>query len=144
VAEDRQISGGCPRCDTLVASHAAPSVQGHPRSIGHDETETSMYPQVTQFETRQRELRAPDASQTPSIGRKPTSSRPRRYKLALLTWGAAYTVITLILAVLGPAMASWPLGLRTFVLSVLMVVLLTWLIMPAVTRFFRVWLDEAR
>jgi antibiotic biosynthesis monooxygenase (ABM) superfamily enzyme len=29
-------------------------------------------------------------------------------KLALLTWLGAYGVITLILAVLGPAIAKWP------------------------------------
>ena len=46
-----------------------------------------------------------------------------------------------MLAVLGPAMASWPLALRTLVLSVTMVVALTWLIMPRLTRLFRPWLS---
>jgi antibiotic biosynthesis monooxygenase (ABM) superfamily enzyme len=116
--------------------------------------ETSMYPQTTQFETRQltlerelhltREIRAGRAAAARSAGERPLA-RPRvgppRYKLALLTWGAAYAVITLILTVLGSAMASWPLGLRTLVLSVLMVAALTWLVMPALTRLFRGWLS---
>jgi antibiotic biosynthesis monooxygenase (ABM) superfamily enzyme len=76
------------------------------------------------------------AGETPS-GR-PTA--PRRYRLALLTWLGAYAVITPLLALLGPVMASWPLVLRTFVISVTMVGALTWLVMPRLTRFFHGWL----
>jgi antibiotic biosynthesis monooxygenase (ABM) superfamily enzyme len=60
--------------------------------------------------------------------------------MALLTWPSAWALITLILWVLGPVMASWPLALRTFVLSVLMVVGLTWLVIPYLTRVFAGWL----
>jgi uncharacterized protein len=65
---------------------------------------------------------------------------PPRYKLAVLTWAGAYGVITLVLALLGPAIASWPLMLRTLVLNVTMVVTLTWVIMPRLTRLFGGWL----
>jgi antibiotic biosynthesis monooxygenase (ABM) superfamily enzyme len=65
---------------------------------------------------------------------------PPRYKLALLSWVGAYTVITTILFVLGPAMATWPLLLRTLLLSVLMVLAMTWLVVPSLTRLFRGWL----
>jgi antibiotic biosynthesis monooxygenase (ABM) superfamily enzyme len=67
-------------------------------------------------------------------------AEPRRYRLALLTWLGAYAVITPLLALLGPVMASWPLALRTFVISVTMVVALTWLVMPRLTQLFRPWL----
>jgi antibiotic biosynthesis monooxygenase (ABM) superfamily enzyme len=65
---------------------------------------------------------------------------PPRYKLALLTWAGAYAVITLILAVLGPVMADWPLPLRTLVLSGAMVAALTWFVIPSLSRLFRAWL----
>jgi uncharacterized protein len=68
---------------------------------------------------------------------------PPRYKLALLTWAGAYAVITAILAVLGPVMAPWPLPLRTLLLSVLMVLTLTWLVIPTLTRLARGWLVPA-
>jgi hypothetical protein len=68
---------------------------------------------------------------------------PPRYKLALLTWAGAYAVITAILAVLGPLMANWPLLLRTLLLSVLMVVAMTWFVVPSLTRLFRGWLESA-
>jgi uncharacterized protein len=63
-----------------------------------------------------------------------------RYKLALLTWIGAYPVITVILGLLGPEIAQWPLGLRTLVVSVLMVATLTWLVMPGLTRVLSPWL----
>lgn len=65
---------------------------------------------------------------------------PPRYKMALITWAGAYAVITLILSALGPVMSSWPLPVRTLLLSVLMVGILTWLVLPALTRVFRGWL----
>jgi uncharacterized protein len=92
-----------------------------------------MYPHVQQLETRRREY--PSRRENPR-----RATPPPRYKLAVLTWAGAYTVITLLLAVLGPAMASWPLMVRTLVLSVTMVVALTWLIMPRLTRLFGGWL----
>jgi antibiotic biosynthesis monooxygenase (ABM) superfamily enzyme len=65
---------------------------------------------------------------------------PPRYKTALLTWVGAYGAISAILYELGPLMATWPLLLRTLVISVLMVVTLTWLVIPLLTRLFRSWL----
>jgi antibiotic biosynthesis monooxygenase (ABM) superfamily enzyme len=65
---------------------------------------------------------------------------PPRFKLALLTWVGAYTVITPTLAALEPAMARWPLPLRTLVLVTIMVGALTWLVIPGLTRLFRAWL----
>jgi antibiotic biosynthesis monooxygenase (ABM) superfamily enzyme len=82
--------------------------------------------------------------QAPNVGRQgdqPPAAAPPRYKFALLTWAGAYAVITLILALLGPAMAPWPLPLRTL-LSALMVAALTWLVMPSLTRLCRGWLTS--
>jgi antibiotic biosynthesis monooxygenase (ABM) superfamily enzyme len=68
---------------------------------------------------------------------------PPRYKLALISWAGAYGVITLILWLLGPTMAGWPLALRTLLISVLMTTALTWIVLPALTRLFRAWLLAA-
>jgi antibiotic biosynthesis monooxygenase (ABM) superfamily enzyme len=71
-------------------------------------------------------------------GKQPSS--PPRHRLALLTWAGAYPVITAILGLLGPTMVGWPLAVRTLVVSVLMVALLTWVVMPSLTRLLRGWL----
>ena len=65
---------------------------------------------------------------------------PPRHKMALLTWAGAWGLITLILWLLGPMMATWPLPLRTFLISVLMVLSLTWVVIPNLTRVFARWL----
>ena len=69
---------------------------------------------------------------------------PPRHKMALLTWAGAWAMITVILQVLGPAMATWPLPLRTLLISVLMVLALTWVVIPNLTRLFATWLAPAR
>ena len=68
---------------------------------------------------------------------------PPRHKMALLTWAGAWVMITLILWVLSPAMATWPLPLRTLAISVLMVLALTWVVIPSLTRVFASWLAPA-
>jgi antibiotic biosynthesis monooxygenase (ABM) superfamily enzyme len=107
-----------------------------------------MYPHVKQLTTRWRE-HEPEPHSRAEIPadpgpaerkRAPQPAGPPRYKLVLLTWAGAYAVVTALLATLGPTLASWPLVLRPLLLSVLMVVALTWLIMPALTRLFHAWL----
>jgi phosphohistidine phosphatase SixA len=73
----------------------------------------------------------------------PPAAAPPRYKLALLTWAGAYAAITALLALLGPITSAWPLPLRTLPLSALMVVILTWVVIPSLTRVFRVWLSSS-
>jgi antibiotic biosynthesis monooxygenase (ABM) superfamily enzyme len=97
-----------------------------------------MYPHVRQFETH--ELRLERELDAVRDHARPRPAGPPRYKLALLTWAGAYAVITAILAALGPLMATWPLLLRTLLLSVLMVIAMTWLVIPSLTRLFRGWL----
>ena len=104
-----------------------------------------MYPHrspLIQFDTRERQLARKQAvvhraALAPSS--RSTAAVPR-YKLALLTWAAAYALITTFLALLGPTIAGWPLALRTLVLSVTMVAMLTWVIMPRLTKLMRPWL----
>jgi len=104
-----------------------------------------MYPNRTpimQFETRETRLAREHVEidhAAPVASRRANGAAPR-YKLALLTWVAAYALITTFLALLGPTIADWPLAVRTLVLSMTMVAALTWVIMPRLTRLFRPWL----
>ena len=104
-----------------------------------------MYPNRTpimQFETRDARLAREHVAighAAPVASRRAIGAAPR-YKLALLTWIAAYALITTFLALLGPTIAEWPLAVRTLVLSATMVAALTWVIMPRLTRLFRPWL----
>ena len=72
-----------------------------------------------------------------------TPAPPARYKLALVTWIGVYPVITILLTVLGPGTVTWPLPLRTLLLTAVMVPTLTWVVIPTLTRLFRGWLTPA-
>jgi uncharacterized protein len=76
----------------------------------------------------------------PDAQNRAPAQAPPRYKLALVTWIGVYPVITLLLAAMGPAMATWPLPLRTLLLTAVMVPTLTWLVLPTLMRVFRGWL----
>ena len=105
-------------------------------------TPMQMYPPVRQL----RPLRPVEPSlraEARAHTARARAAKPPRYRQALLTWVAAYPIITVILAVLGPEIARWPLALRTLVISVLMVGALTWIIMPTLTRAAGRWLRPA-
>ena len=70
----------------------------------------------------------------------PAIPRAPRYKQAIVTWLGVYPALTLILALLGPAIESWPLPLRTLLVSLVMVVALMWVILPFLMRVFQRWL----
>lgn len=69
-------------------------------------------------------------------------ARPPRYKQAVIIWLAVYPALTLTLAVLGPMMETWPLPLRTLLVTLLMVPLVVYVLVPVLNRVFRTWLSR--
>jgi antibiotic biosynthesis monooxygenase (ABM) superfamily enzyme len=65
---------------------------------------------------------------------------PPRIKMAMLTLLAVYPLGYVILGLLGPWLAPLPMPLRALVMTALTVSLLTWVVMPRMTRLFRHWL----
>lgn len=75
---------------------------------------------------------------------RPGEPAPPRYKMAVVTWLAVYPLITLILVLLGPVLSLLPMLVRTLVLTAVMVTLMTYVIMPRLTRLFSFWLYPDR
>jgi antibiotic biosynthesis monooxygenase (ABM) superfamily enzyme len=71
---------------------------------------------------------------------KPDLPPPTRIKMVMLTVLAAYPLGYVIIVLLGPWLALLPMPLRALVMTVLTVGLLTWVVMPRMTRLFRFWL----
>lgn len=67
-----------------------------------------------------------------------------RYKMALLTWLGVYPISLLLTSLLAPFVGRWPSSLQALVFSGAMVSMLTWLVMPLLTRVFRFWLYPVR
>lgn len=63
--------------------------------------------------------------------------------MAIITWIAIYPVITILLLVLGPIiLGHLPIPVVTLMLSVALVLLMTFIVMPLLTRAFRPWLQS--
>ena len=69
---------------------------------------------------------------------------PPRYKMALVTWLAIFPLVTLIFLLFGPLLSHLPTLLRTLVLTAVMVTLMTYVVMPRMTRLFSFWLYPDR
>jgi antibiotic biosynthesis monooxygenase (ABM) superfamily enzyme len=65
---------------------------------------------------------------------------PPRWKTAVVVWLAIYPSITLLLWLVGPAIQGWPLALRTLVITVGVVPLMVYLLVPAAQRLLAPWL----
>ncbi|MBI3869172.1 MAG: antibiotic biosynthesis monooxygenase [Verrucomicrobia bacterium] len=66
---------------------------------------------------------------------------PPRWKMAVATLLGVYPVSLLIGVVLSPALRQLPLALNLFVVSAIIVGLLTWVVMPLVARLLHGWLN---
>jgi antibiotic biosynthesis monooxygenase (ABM) superfamily enzyme len=65
---------------------------------------------------------------------------PARYKMAVLTWVTIFPLITLVVVVSAPDMGVLPLVPRLAVTTLMTVSLMTWVVIPRVTRLLRGWL----
>jgi len=65
---------------------------------------------------------------------------PPVWKMAALTWLAIYPLVTTLLYLLGPHLEALPLWGRTLVLTGCMVPVMSYVVMPWLTRRFRRWL----
>lgn len=67
-------------------------------------------------------------------------AKPLRYKTFLLTWFAIYPLINLILLPGDDLLNALPTYLRTFLLTGILVFLMTYVVMPRLNRYFYRWL----
>jgi uncharacterized protein len=65
---------------------------------------------------------------------------PPRWKMAACTLIGVYPTSLLLSVTVGAAVDSWPLLARSLVIAACMVALLTWAVMPLVTRLLNGWL----
>ena len=69
---------------------------------------------------------------------------PPRYKMAAVTWLALVPLLIGINLIGAPIQAGIPALLRPVPVSIVLVVLMTWVVMPWMTTAFRFWLFPAR
>jgi uncharacterized protein len=75
---------------------------------------------------------------------EPGAAPPRPWKMALITWATIFPLITGIVVVFGHTLQSLPLVPRLGITTAIAVPLMTWVVMPRVTRLLRAWLYPVR
>jgi antibiotic biosynthesis monooxygenase (ABM) superfamily enzyme len=75
---------------------------------------------------------------------EPGRPPPPPYKMALVTWILIFPLITAIAYFLGPTLARIPLVPRLAITTGMAVPVMTWILMPRVTRLLRRWLYPTR
>ncbi len=71
---------------------------------------------------------------------RPAQPGPR-WRLTLLTIAAVSAVTSVLQLFVVPYLAAWPLAVRLVLSATVVVILLGHVLMPALTRFFRGWLN---
>ena len=70
----------------------------------------------------------------------PSGSAPPRWKMVIATWIGVFPLLALLQWLVSPRMADLPLVLRVMLLTFVVVVLMTYLVMPRLTLLLKRWL----
>jgi antibiotic biosynthesis monooxygenase (ABM) superfamily enzyme len=81
-----------------------------------------------------------NTTSNPQVAPTLAAPTPPRYKLMILSWLAIYPLITWAYLLFGQELHRLPLPLRTFVLTGVLVYLMTYWVMPLMMAAFRTWL----
>lgn len=65
---------------------------------------------------------------------------PAKYKMTLISWLALYPTVTLVFLLFGSLLNEVPLLLRTLLVTAVVMVLMSYVLMPRFTRWFAFWL----
>lgn len=146
IAEERRIPG------FLTATVIVPSGEPNVRYIVHHYSSSEALVAWEASERRQELIAEAGRYSVPHFERatgmeawftlpeNALPSAPPRWKMALVLLGAATLVSTITRYVLGSYLAQWPVPLDAFASAVILVVTLTYALMPALTRALRSWL----
>jgi antibiotic biosynthesis monooxygenase (ABM) superfamily enzyme len=73
-------------------------------------------------------------------GDKVEEKKPPKWKMALLTWVAVFPMVLILLDLFSKLLPSFPLALKVLFVTITLVTLLTWFLLPNLTKIFKKWL----
>ncbi len=76
-------------------------------------------------------------------GQNPVTPPPK-YKMTIVSWLALYPAVTLVFILFGDLLALLPLLLRTMLVTIVVMVLMSYVLMPRMSRWFAFWLFPER
>lgn len=69
---------------------------------------------------------------------------PPKWKMTIVSWLALYPAVTLVFVLFGDILAQIPLLLRTMAVTTVVMLLMSYVLMPRMTKWFRFWLFPDR
>ncbi|RBP32253.1 hypothetical protein DET50_10421 [Marinobacter pelagius] len=69
---------------------------------------------------------------------------PPKWKMTIVSWLALYPAVTLVFVLFGDILAQIPLLLRTMAVTIVVMLLMSYVLMPRMTKWFRFWLFPDR
>ncbi len=72
------------------------------------------------------------------------TKEPSKHKIALLTWIVIYPLITVIFLLFNEQLMELPLAIRTLILTVVLVGLMNYIIMPNLRKKLNNWLTNEK
>lgn len=96
---------------------------------------------VAENEPEYRNLSGLEAWFTPAV--VPASMHPPRIRMAVVTWLGIFPTVSFVLGLIAPLLMPVPFLLRTALLTALVVLVMTWVVMPRLTKLMRPWLNQA-
>ena len=77
-----------------------------------------------------------------TINRMQTHKKNEQHKRAFVAWLAIYPLITVILYISQELLMTLPLALKTMIITLIVVPLMSYLVMPLFNRIFGKWLEK--
>lgn len=65
---------------------------------------------------------------------------PPRWKVAIMSWLGIFPTVLVLFLLIGDMLAQWPLVPRVMTLTGLVVLIMTWVVAPQLTRLLKPWL----
>jgi antibiotic biosynthesis monooxygenase (ABM) superfamily enzyme len=115
------------------------------RTFANEQERDAFYasPMFKAWEERARELTEGEPIYRPLHGLEAwfrAPQPPARWRMAVATYLGVFPLVTILNLTLGPLLRAWPFVLASAVFNACVVICLTWLVMPLVTRLLHAWL----
>jgi uncharacterized protein len=65
---------------------------------------------------------------------------PPKWKMTIVSWLALYPAVTLVFVIFGDLLAKVPLLVRTMIVTIVVMALMSYVLMPRMTKWFAFWL----
>ena len=111
----------------------------------HSETRRAWSKELKNYITKESQVRFEEGLEFWfSLPQMASTAPPKKWKMALLTWMVIYPSVLFLSTLAGIYLYFLPLSLRMLMVSMILVSLMTYMIMPKITQIFAFWIYKSQ